>query len=120
LDGSGMEDESESIHTLIPQATPGSKSSTGGQKLPTNDGASRLKCGRISAGSDTKEHRKNGGPGHDWIIAHYDRASPRPYQGIPRPCYFGVPRSEAVQSPRAQQNVEWRVPGADDGAQKLG
>ena len=60
---SGMEVESESIHTVIAQAASGSKSSTGGQKLPTNDGASGLKCGRIPAGSDTKEHRKYAGPG---------------------------------------------------------
>ena len=66
-----MVDESESIHIVIPQAAPGSKSSTGRQKRPINDRASRLRCGRISAGSGTKEHRKNGGPGHGNYLNHY-------------------------------------------------
>jgi hypothetical protein len=43
------------IQTVIAQAEPGSKGSTGRHKRPMNDGASGLGCGKISAGIGAKD-----------------------------------------------------------------
>ena len=50
LGGSGTEDESGSVQTLIPQAEPGRKGPPGPQKFLMNDSTAGFECGRICAG----------------------------------------------------------------------